>query len=283
MASGTISFGLVAIPVKLYTTGESGVGISFNNVHEECGTRVKYRYYCPTHDRLVERDELAKGYEFAKGQYVLFSDEELKALVPPATNAVDITEFVPLEKVDPIFFEKSYYLGPDKGGAKPYKLLTRAMKKTGRAALGRYAARGKNYLVLLRPYENGLIMQQLRYADEIRSFDEVPVADADLKDQEMELALQLIDQIASDGFDAAQYEDEVRLKTQELVERKVEGEDIVAAPEEQPKAQIIDLMEALKKSLGEDEGEGGGEAEKGRKPAKKAPRKSVKKKAAAAK
>lgn len=270
MASGTISFGLVAIPVKLYTTGESSAGVSFNQVHKKCGTRVQYRFYCPTDDELVGRDEIAKGYEFAKNQFVLFDDEELKALNPPSTNTIEITEFVPLEKVDPIYFEKSYYLGPDKGGPKPYRLLAQAMKETGRAALARYAARGKDYLVLLRPFQHGLIMQQLRYADEIRAFDEVPVGDADVKPAELQLALQLIDQIARDSFHPEEYKDEVREKVQALIDRKVEGEEIVAAPEEQPKAQIIDLMEALKKSLGQS----AGEADE-RKPAKRAPRKAA--------
>ena len=273
MASGTISFGLVAIPIKLYTTGESSAGISFNQVHKKCGTRIQYRFYCPTDDELVERSEIAKGYEFAKGQFVLFDDQELKALNPEPTNAIEITEFVPLDKVDPIYFEKSYYVGPDKGGPKPYRLLAEAMKETGRAALARYAARGKDYLVLLRPFRNGIIMQQLRYADEIRAFDEVPIGDADVKPAELQLALQLIDQIASEKFKPEEYKDEVRAKTLALIERKVEGEDIVAAPEEAPKAQIIDLMEALKKSLGQG---GAAAGDKERKPAKRAPREARK-------
>lgn len=273
MASGTISFGLVAIPIKLYTTGESSAGISFNQVHKKCGTRIQYRFYCPTDDELVERSEIAKGYEFAKGQFVLFEDQELKALNPEPTNAIEITEFVPLDKVDPIYFEKSYYVGPDKGGPKPYRLLAEAMKETGRAALARYAARGKDYLVLLRPFQNGIIMQQLRYADEIRAFDEVPIGDADVKPAELQLALQLIDQIASERFKPEEYKDEVRAKTLALIERKVEGEDIVAAPEEAPKAQIIDLMEALKKSLGQG---GAAAGDKERKPAKRAPREAKK-------
>jgi len=272
MASGTISFGLVAIPVKLYTTGESSAGVSFNQVHKKCGTRIQYRFYCPTDDELVERDEIVKGYEFAKGQFVLFDDDELKALNPAPTNAIEITEFVPLAQVDPIYFEKTYYLGPDKGGPKPYRLLAEAMKETGRAALARYAARGKDYLVLLRPFQNGIVMQQLRYADEIRAFDEVPIGDAEVKPAELQLALALIDQIASDKFKPEEYKDEVREKVMALIERKVEGEDIVAAPEEAPKAQIIDLMEALKKSLGQ----GGAEGDKERKPAKRAPREAKK-------
>ncbi|MEZ5332471.1 MAG: Ku protein [Thermoanaerobaculia bacterium] len=250
MGSGTISFGLVAIPVKLYSTGESASQVSFNMVHKTCGTRVKYRYYCPTDDELVERDELANGYEFAKGQYVLFTDDELKVLQPEATNAIEITEFVPLEQVDPIYFEKSYYLGPGQGGDKPYLLLAKTMKETGKAALARYAARGKDYLVLLRPFDKGLIMQQLRYADEIRSFDEVPIGDADLKKPELALARQVVEQSSSEAFDPSGYEDTVRQQVLELIERKVQGEEIVAQPEESPKAQVIDLMEALKASLG---------------------------------
>ena len=277
MASGTISFGLVAIPVKLYTTGESSQTVRFSMVHEECGTKVKYRYYCPTDDKLVERDELARGYEFAKGQFVLFSEDELKALMPEATHAIEISEFVPLEKVDPIFFEKSYYLGPDKGGAKPYRLLAETMSKTGRAALARYAARGKDYLVMLRPFESGLIMQQLRYAVDVRPFSEVPIDEAKVTKAELELARQLVDQGASDEFHPESYTDEARGRVWELIEGKVQGEEIVAAPEEAPKAQIIDLMEALKASLG-------GEDEKAdRKPPKRATRKPAAKKKAAAK
>ena len=249
IASGTISFGLVAIPIKLFSPIETAKTVRFNSVHKECGTRVKYKYYCPTDDRMVERDELTKGYEFAKGQFVLFSSEELKALQPEATNAVEITEFVPLAEVDPIYYGKPYYLGPDKGGAKPYRLLAEAMKQTGRAALGKYAARGKNYLVLLRPFKDGLIMQQLYYADEIRPFSEVPLGDAEIKEPEVQLALQLVDQTASDEFHPEAYEDEARNDVWELIERKIQGEDIVATPTEEPKAQVIDLMEALKASL----------------------------------
>jgi len=271
MGSGTISFGLVAIPIKLYATGESSKSVSFNMIHEKCGSRVQYKYYCPTDDELVDRGDLVKGYEFAKGQYVLFTKEELKALDPEPTNAVEIAEFVPLAEVDPIHFEKSYFLGPDKGGDKPYRLLAQAMRQTGRAALARYAARGKDYLVLLRPFDEGLIMQQLRYPDEIRAFSEVPVGDAEVKPAELELALQLIEQIAADRFHPEQYEDEQKKRVWELIERKIEGQDIVAAPEEAPKAQIIDLMEALKASLGE-EGD--------KKPAKRSERKPAAKKKA---
>ncbi len=248
-ASGTISFGLVTIPIKLYSTGESSSGIQLNMLHRKCGSRLKQQYICPTDDEVVGRDEMVKGYEYAKGQYVLFSDEELKALTPEPTNAVEITEFVPADQVDPVYFEKSTYVGPDKGGDRPYRLLSQAMRQTGRAALARYAARGKDYLVLLRPYQDGLIMQQLRYQDEIRKFDEVPVAPAEVKEPELRLAIQLIEQIAADEFHPEAYEDNVRKRTRELIESKVQGQEIKATPPEAPRAQIIDLMEALKASL----------------------------------
>lgn len=248
-ASGTISFGLVTIPVKLYSTGESAVGITLNMLHKKCGSRLKQQYICPTDNEVVGREDMVKGYEYAKGQYVLFSEEELKALTPEATNAIEITEFVPLDQVDPIYFEKSTYLGPDRGGDRPYRLLSQAMRETGRAALARYRARGKDYLVLMRPYEEGLMMQHLRYADEVRPFSEIPVAPSEVKEPELRLAMQLIEQIASDKFQPDQYEDEVRKRTRDLIEQKVQGQEITAAPVEAPKAQIIDLMEALKASL----------------------------------
>lgn len=279
IATGTISFGLVAIPIKLYTTTESANRVSFSMVHKECGSRVRYRYYCPTDDRLIERDEITKGYEFSKGQYVLFSQEELKAIDPEPTNAVEIKEFVPLEQVDPVYFEKAYYLGPDKGGAKPYRLLSQTLRKSKRAALAKYAARGKNYLVLLRPFEEGLVMQQLRYPEDLKAFSEVPIDDAEIDKKELDLAMQLVEQTASTDFKPDGYSDEVRKQVWDMIEQKIRGEEIVAPPEEEPKAQIIDLMEALKASLGES-GEGK-KAGKTRKPPKRAPRKPAAKKKAA--
>jgi DNA end-binding protein Ku len=248
-ASGTISFGLVTIPVKLYSTGESAVGIQLNMLHKKCGSRLKQQYICPVDNEVVGRDEMVKGYEYAKGQYVLFTEEELKALTPEATNAIEIAEFVPIDQVDPIYFEKATYLGPDRGGDRPYRLLAEAMKKTGRAALARYAARGKDYLVLLRPFQEGLLMQQLRYADELRAFSDVPLVPAEVKEPELRLAVQLIEQIATDEFRPETYEDHVRQRTRGLIEKKVQGQEITAAPQEEPKAQVIDLMEALKASL----------------------------------
>jgi DNA end-binding protein Ku len=249
-ASGTIAFGLISIPIQMYSTGESAAGIQLNMMHRKCGSRLRQQYVCPVDNEVVGKDDIARGYEHAKGQYVLFSEEELKALQPETTNAIEIAEFLPLATVDPVYFEKSWYLGPDKGGDRPYRLLAEAMKETGRAALARYQARGKDQLVLLRPYETGLIMQQLRYADELRSFSEVPVgAAAEVKASELHLAVQLIAQGATEEFHPEAYEDSQRRKLRELIDRKVRGEEIAVAPEEAPKGEIIDLMSALKASL----------------------------------
>jgi DNA end-binding protein Ku len=250
MASATISFGLVSIPVRLYSATETAGSISFNLLHRPpCGSRLKQQYICIKEEVIVPRDEMVKGYEFQKGEYVVFTPEELKELEETATQTVDITEFVPLAKVDPIYFDRAYFLGPDKGGDKPYKLLARAMTETGRAALARYAARGKMYLVLVRPIEDKLVMQQLHYADEVRDIGEVPVGDAEVREQELKLAKQLVEQIARETFNPDAYEDEVKKRVEEQIQRKVAGQEIAVSPTEEKPAQIIDLMEALKASL----------------------------------
>ena len=248
-ASGMVSFGLVTIPVRLYSTGESSAGIQLNMLHKKCGSRLRQQYFCPLDNEVVERENIVKGYEYARGQYVLFTEDELKALIPEPTNAVEIAEFVPLEQVDPIYYERSYYLGPDRGGERPYRLLAEAMKQTGRAALARYVARGKDQFVLLRPFEGGLVMQQLRHSDELRPFSEVPMGPAEIREPELQLAVQLIEQIATEEFRPQAYEDKQRQQVRELIARKVEGEEITAAPAPAPRAQIIDLMAALKASL----------------------------------
>lgn len=278
IATGTISFGLVAIPVRLFSTNESSARISLNSIHETCGTRVRQQFYCPTDEVVVTRDELVKGYQFAKDQYVIFTPDELKAMELAPTQSIDIKEFVPLSEVDPLFYEKAYYLGPDKGGAKPYALLSEAMKSTGRAALARYAARGKDYLVLLRPFQDGIIMQQLRYTDEIRAFDDVDLGDAEVDPGELQLAEQLVEQIASDSFHPEAYSDGVKEQMLAAIEQKVAGQEMTFAPKEEPKAQVIDIMEALKASLSEDAVEAG-ETPSKRKPAKKASARADKKRA----
>ena len=243
-----LSFGMVSIPIRMYSAGESSSAVSFNLLHDKCKSRLKQQYVCPKDNEIVQRDQMVKGYEFSKDQYVSFTQDELKAMEAETQKAIEITEFVPASKVDPVYFDGAYYLGPDKGGEKAYKLIGAAMKQTGRAALAKWAARGKQYLVLIRPVGDGLVMQQLLYKDEVRPISEVPIEEAELKDSELKLAVQLVEQIANDEFKPENYEDEVRKRYHEAIQRKVEGQEITSAPEA-PKAQIIDLMEALKASL----------------------------------
>jgi DNA end-binding protein Ku len=196
---------------------------------------------------------MAKGYEFAKDQYVMFTPEELKALEEAGTQTAEITEFVPAKTIDPVYFDKAYYLGPDKGGAKPYALLARALKESGRCALGRWAARGKQYIVMIRPVEDnlveGLVMQQLLYAGEVRPMKDIDIPKTEVKDAELKLAQQLIAQQTSEKFDPSVYTDEVRARIEAAVQRKVEGKEITMAEAPQEGAQVIDLMEALRASL----------------------------------
>jgi len=257
IASGTVSFGLVSIPVSLYSATQASASVSFNLLHEKCGSRLKQQYICPVDNEVVSRDQMVKGYEFAKDRYVTFTTDELKALEEKATQAIEIAEFVPLSKIDPVFFDKPYYLGPEKGGEKAYRLLAEVMKDSGRAAIARYAARGKQYVVMLRPVEGaqgggvGLVMQTLLYADEVRPFSEVPIPNAEVRESELNLAKQLVQQIASDTFSPAGYEDDVRKRMLADIQRKVDGQEIASAPPTAEPARVIDLMEALKASLGQ--------------------------------
>src|SRR6058998_2514668 len=249
IASLTISFGMVSIPVKLYSATEASKAISFNLLHKACGSRLKQQYLCVKEEVVVPREDMVKGYEFAKDQYVMFSPEELKAMEEVGTHSAEITEFVPLKTVDPVYFDKAYYLGPDKGGAKPYALLAKALRESDRCALGRWAARGKQYIVMIRPVEDGLVMQQLLYADEVRSIKDVEIPPTEVKPAELKLAQQLIEQQASDTFDPTAYTNEVAARIEAAVQKKVEGQEITMAEEPQGGAEVIDLMEALRASL----------------------------------
>src|ERR1700716_3282162 len=249
IASITISFGLVSIPVKLYPAPEASRAISFNLLHKTCGSRLKQQYFCVKEEVPVAREEMVKGYEFSKDQYVVFTPEELKAMEEAGTHMAEITEFVPLDTVDPVYFDKAYYLAPDKGGAKPYALLARALQESGRCALGRWAARGKQYIVMIRPVDDGLVMQQLLYAGEGRSIKDIDIPKTEVKDAELKLAQQLIEQQASEKFDPSGYTDDVRARIETAVQKKVEGQEITMAEEPQGGAEVIDLMEALRASL----------------------------------
>ena len=249
IGSGTISFGLVSIPIKLYTAASSA-GISFNLLHAKCGNRMRQQMYCPVENEVVERSELVKGYEVGKDQYVRVTDEELKALEGEASKIIDIAEFVPLPQVDPIYFEKTYYMGPDKGGEKAYGLLAEAMAQTERVALARFVMRGKESLVLIRPAQHGLMLHTLYFTDEVRDFGEIDKGEtAKLREGELELAVRLIDELSHAEFQPEQYQDAYRRRILDLVTLKVEGKAVTAVGPEVQRTQVIDLMDALKQSL----------------------------------
>jgi DNA end-binding protein Ku len=250
IGTATISFGLVSIPTKLYTTNETSGDIHFNMLHEADGARLKQQYICTKCNEVVDREHTVKGYEHAKGQYVVFTAEELKALDAVATQSIALEEFVPATAVDPLWVEKSYYLGPDKGGERAYKLIRDAMLETELVGIASYSARGKQYIVCLRPFKEGLIMHQLRYAQEVKDWSEVPLPSLpELKPAEIGLAKQIIQQIAHETFSPDKYKDEVQERMMQLINQKVEGQEITIAPEA-PAGKVIDLMEALKASLG---------------------------------
>ena len=249
LGSGTISFGLVSIPVKMYTAASSQ-SVSFNMLHAKCGSRIRQQTFCPVCNETVERTALVRGYEHAKDQYVRVAEDELKALEGEASKVIDIAEFVPLDTVDPVYFEKTYYLGPDKGGEKAYRLLGDAMAKTNRVALAKFVMRGKESLVLIRASQDRLMLHTMYFADEVRDIGEIDAAQtAKIRDGELDLAVRLIDDLTHEEFAPTQYADEYRERVLELINKKVEGQEITVAPAEAPRAQVIDLMDALKQSL----------------------------------
>lgn len=274
-SSGTLSFGLVSIPVKLYPATRAKT-VHFNMLHEKDHARLKQQYVCSTCGEVVSRDETVRGYEYARGQYVVMSEDELKALEAKSDRSIEIEEFVPIDKVDPLYFERSQLLGPDKGGQKAYRLLNEAMLTTGQVAVGRYNTRGRQQLVLIRPVQRGLVLHGLFYADEMRSFDDIEFGDdVALKKGELDLATQLIEQLQSERFRPEKYEDTYRQAVLEAVDRKVAGEEVVAAPAPEAPEPIIDLVAALKKSLSEEKeapekaaSSGSGKATRDRKPAR---------------
>jgi DNA end-binding protein Ku len=233
----------------MYTAASSG-GVSFNQLHTKCGNRLRQQMFCPVDNEVVDRSQIVKGYEFQKDQYVRFTDEEIKSLEGEASKVIDITEFVPLSTVDPIYFEKTYYLGPDKGGEKAYRLLADAMAKTERVALAKFVMRGKESLVLIRPSQHGLMLHTMYFADEVRDFGEVGKGEsATLKEGELGLALRLIDDLSRGEFKPEQYQDDYRQRVLDLVNSKVEGKEVTTVAPEAHRAQVIDLMDALKQSL----------------------------------
>jgi DNA end-binding protein Ku len=251
IASLTISFGLVAIPVKLYSATVSSERISFNLLRQKDGSRVKQQYVAVNDGKPVERSEMVKGYEFAKDQYVRFSPEELKALEDATTHAIDISQFVPLDSVDPLYFDGTYYLAPDKGGAKPYTLLATALRKAQQCAVGRWISRGKEHIVIVRALEDGLVMHQLHFKAEVRDLKDLGIEAAPVSEPELKLARQLIDQLGAKRFDPNEYVDEHRARVEAAIQRKVDGKEVSLAegPVSAKGGNVIDLMEALRASI----------------------------------
>ena len=268
LRNATITFGLVNIPVRFYTATKSE-DVHFNMLHKDCGSRVNRKWWCPQHDEAITYDDMIRGYAIAKNRYVTFTDEEIEALESDDNRALEITEFVDLDQVDPVFFEKAYYLGPSPGGGKTYRLLTEAMRKQNKVAVARWVSGGREHLVLLRPYENGLVLHTMYYADEVRDFGAIDVEDSEVRDKEIALAEMLINELTEDKFDALAYKDEYRERLMDRIKAKSEGETIVSEAADEPRAsEVIDIMEALRRSL-----EGGGAPKKtaARKAPKRAP------------
>lgn len=272
IASLTISFGLVAIPVKLYSAAVSSERISFNLLRAKDGSRVKQQYIAVNDGKPVERSEMTKGYEFAKDQYVMFSAEELKALEEQTSRSIDITEFVPIESIDPLYFAGTYFLAPDKGGAKPYSLLATALVDAKQCAVGRWTSRGKEHIVVVRPMDGGLAMHQLYFKAEVRTIQELGIELAPVAAPELKLANQLIEQLAARSFDPGEFVDEHRARVEAAIQRKVEGKEVTmaAAPESTGRTNVVDLMEALKASIASGGGAERRAKDKQRKPPKQA-------------
>jgi DNA end-binding protein Ku len=254
LRNAMISFGLVNIPVRFYTATKSE-DIHFNMLHESCGTRVQRKWWCPQHEEIISSDEIIRGYAISKNKYVTFTDEEIDALETDDNRAVEITEFVALDQIDPVFFEKGYYLGPAPGGGKTYKLLSMAMKKESKVALARWVSSNREHLVIIRPFEDGLILHTMYYADEVRDFEQIDLEDSQIKDKEIKLAEMLIEELTVDKFDPLSYKDEYRNRLLDRIKDKSKGKAIVSEEREEEKgAEVIDIMEALRRSLEGDRG-----------------------------
>lgn len=255
IASLSLSFGLVSIPVRLYSATESSSEVRFNLLAPD-GSRVKQQYVSESTGKIVERASMQKGYQFERDKYVVFTGDELKALEEGASHVVEIVSFVPEKSVDPVFYDKAYFIAPDKRGAKPYNLLQQALSKTGRCALAKWSYKGRTRIVQIRPADDGMVFQQLLFADEVRSLNDLNIEHVAVSESELKLAVQIIEQGAEDNYDPSAYEDEEKKRILAAIDQKIEGRQIVA-PEAQESAdtgEVIDLMEALRASLGRSAG-----------------------------
>jgi DNA end-binding protein Ku len=249
LGSGTISLGLVSIPVRLYPAAVPR-RVSFHMLHAKCGSRVRTQWFCPVCEKVVSRDELVRGFEIAKGRFVRMTEEELDALAGPASKEIEISEFVPLDTVDPAYLDEAYYLGPDKGGARPYRLLESVLAETRRAGIAGFVLRGKASLVLIRATKTGLMLHTMYYADELRDAAEIPRGEVGaVKPAERRLAHRLVAELARPRFEPAKYHDEFRARVLQAVRRKAAGKVAAVAVSPAPRGKVIDLMDALQQSL----------------------------------
>ena len=291
---GAISFGLVNVPVKLYSA-VSKKSVRFNQLHEKDNSRINLKRFCAEEDQEVPYEEIVKGYEISPGSYVVITPEELEALDPKKTRTIDIEDFVDLDEIDPLFYEHPYYLAPDTGAAKPYKLLLEALRQTNKVAIARVVIRSKEYLTAIRPAGDVLTMETMLFADELidpDGLDELPDADVSATDREVDMARQLIESLAT-PFEPEKYRDEYRERVLELIEQKASGQEIAMPAEPEEPAAVPDLMAALEASLAaakggkqklEAAGADGAKKNGARKaPAKKAPAKKAAAKKPAAK
>jgi DNA end-binding protein Ku len=269
LRNATISFGLVSIPVRFYTATKSE-DIHFNLLHASCGTRVNRKWWCPHHEKIVDSDELIRGYAISKNKYVTFSDEEIETLETDDNRALEITEFVDLHEIDPVFYEKAYFLGPSPGGGKTYRLLSQAMKKEDKVAIARWISSGKEHLVVLRPYDKGLVLHTMYYADEVRDFSAIDLEESPVRDKEVHLAEMLINELTEKKFDPLAFKDQYRERLLDRIRAKSRGKTIEAEEKEEEKGgEVIDIMEALRRSL--DKGRGAAKPSR----ARRAPRKAA--------
>ncbi len=250
--SGYLTFGLISMPVRLFSGARSS-GISFNMLHRDDLTRVKQQYYCPNDNRVVERSEIVKGYEYRKGEYVVIEPEEIKKIEPKTAKTMEILEFVKTSEVDPVFFESSYYMMPEEAGRRPYALLTKALEESEYVAIAKLTMHNREYTVFLRPHEGGMMLHTMYYAEEVRKVEGFGPPDVEIRDSELKVAHQLIEALASD-WDPEKYHDSFQDNVKKLIETKLEGGEVKEVEKPKNLAPVVDLMAALKQSLAEMEG-----------------------------
>ncbi len=247
MWSGYLTFGLISMPVRLFS-GARGERISFHMLHRDDNTRIKQQLFCPHDERVVERSEIVKGYEYRKGEYVIIEPEELKKIEPKTAKAMEILEFVKADEVDPIYFETSYFLVPEEAGRRPYALLSRALEETDYVAIAKLTMHNREYTVFLRPYEGGMMLHTMYYSNEVRKLENFGRPDVEVKDAEVKVAHQLIEALA-DKFDPEKYHDTYEENVKTLIKARLEGEEVTTIEKPRKPAPVVDLMAALKESL----------------------------------